>query len=136
MRFWRDDPFEVAKLYLQVSPFPALNKDAASSPVSFEWYIGQQSWRASVNIWKDHSYYRHSFAPKGIDGRDNVLADAGWHCSFCFRTLAEFKLKMQGYSHSDRLGGKTELLDPQRIQKVICKGADIFGMLPEAYNVS
>lgn len=43
---------------------------------------------------------------------------------------------MKGYSHSDRLGGKNELLDPQRIQKIICEGTDIFGMLPEAYNVS
>ncbi len=27
------------------------------------------------------------------------------------------------------------LLDPQRIQDTICRGKDIFGMLPEAFNV-
>ena len=27
------------------------------------------------------------------------------------------------------------LLDPRRIQNTICRGKDIFGMLPEAYSV-
>lgn len=43
---------------------------------------------------------------------------------------------MKGYSHSDRLAGRTELLEPDYIQDTICKGKDIFGMLPEAYKVS
>ncbi|KAH8835041.1 glycosyltransferase family 17 protein [Flagelloscypha sp. PMI_526] len=101
---------------------------------SFEWYIGQQSWRASVNIWKPDSYYRHSMTNSKVVGWNNVLADAGWHCSFCFRTVDEYVLKMQGYSHSDRLAGNANLLERERIQKVICEGKDIFGMLPEAYN--
>lgn len=42
---------------------------------------------------------------------------------------------MRGFSHSDRIGGRINLLDPARIQDVICKGKDIFGMLPEAYSV-
>jgi beta-1,4-mannosyl-glycoprotein beta-1,4-N-acetylglucosaminyltransferase len=42
---------------------------------------------------------------------------------------------MQAYSHSDRLGDHPEkLLRPERIQQVICKGVDIFDMLPEAYT--
>lgn len=32
-----------------------------------------------------------------------VLADAGWHCSFCFRYIGEFQMKMLGYSHADRV---------------------------------
>ncbi|PPQ66306.1 hypothetical protein CVT24_007303 [Panaeolus cyanescens] len=95
---------------------------------SFEWYLGLNSWRASASIWNDDSVYRHSKAV------DVMLADAGWHCSFCFRTIPEYALKMKGYSHADRIAGRINLLDPKRIQDTICKGTDIFGMLPEAYD--
>jgi len=44
-------------------------------------------------------------------------------------------MKMKGFSHSDRIGGNMALLEPERIQDTICKGKDIFGMLPEAYSV-
>ncbi|KAI0339526.1 glycosyltransferase family 17 protein [Trametopsis cervina] len=95
---------------------------------SFEWYLGPTSWRASVHLWDSSSFYRHS------QSGNTVLADSGWHCSFCFRTIHEYVVKMRGYSHSDRIGGDLSLLDPARIQKIICQGKDIFGMLPEAYS--
>ncbi|KAF9012469.1 glycosyltransferase family 17 protein [Cyathus striatus] len=95
---------------------------------SFEWYLGPSSWRASAQLWTPTSYYRHSQSTEAI------LADAGWHCSYCFRTIPEYIVKMKGFSHADRIGGRIDLLDPQRIQKTICKGKDIFGMLPEAYS--
>jgi beta-1,4-mannosyl-glycoprotein beta-1,4-N-acetylglucosaminyltransferase len=115
---------------------------------SFEWPIGWGSWRAQVHEWGrgGGTYYRHSMAS------DRALADAGWHCSYCFRRLADFSGKMQGacalsrvltvrlresagFSHADRLNGDSSLLLPQRIQQVICDGKDIFNMLPEAYSV-
>lgn len=65
-----------------------------------------------------------------------MLADSGWHCSYCFRTIPEYIVKMKGFSHADRIGGRLDLLEPQRIQETICRGKDIFGMLPEAYSVS
>lgn len=41
-----------------------------------------------------------------------------------------------GFSHADRLGSSAaELLDLQRIQRVICGGEDMFGMWREAYRV-
>jgi beta-1,4-mannosyl-glycoprotein beta-1,4-N-acetylglucosaminyltransferase len=95
---------------------------------SYEWYTGPRSWRSSVQLWSKDAFYRHS------KYTDDVLADAGWHCSFCFRTLPEYVVKMRGFSHSDRIGGNEKLLDPTRIQQTICKGKDIFGMLPEAYK--
>ncbi|KAJ3879024.1 glycosyltransferase family 17 protein [Lentinula edodes] len=95
---------------------------------SFEWLLGLNSWRASLQVWNPKSYYRHS------KSSENVLADSGWHCSFCFRDLSEFVQKMRGYSHSDRLGGRTEYLEVERIQQTICRGKDLFGMLPEAYS--
>ncbi|KAJ7496983.1 glycosyltransferase family 17 protein [Mycena latifolia] len=95
---------------------------------SFEWFVGFTSWRASVHRWDQNSFYRHS------QSSDTMLADAGWHCSYCFRTIPEYVTKMKGFSHADRIGGRLDLLDPKRIQDTICRGKDIFGMLPEAYN--
>ena len=31
-----------------------------------------------------------------------ILSDAGWHCTWCFRTLEQFTFKMKGYVHFDR----------------------------------
>jgi len=95
---------------------------------SFEWYIGLTSWRASAQIWRENSYYRHS------KSGERILADAGWHCSYCFKTIPEYAIKMKGFSHADRIAGRVDLLDPKRIQDTICRGKDIFGMLPEAYS--
>ena len=97
---------------------------------SFEWYLGYSSWRASAHIWNPESYYRHS------KSTELILSDAGWHCSYCFRSIPEYVMKMKGFSHADRIGGRINLLDPKRIQDTICRGRDIFGMLPEAYSVS
>ncbi|KAK0461052.1 glycosyltransferase family 17 protein [Desarmillaria tabescens] len=95
---------------------------------SFEWFLGFNSWRASVNLWMPSTYYSHR------KSGDVMLADSGWHCSYCFRTIPEYVTKMTGFSHHDRIGGQLSLLDPQRIQDTICKGKDIFGMLPEAFS--
>ncbi|TFK48439.1 glycosyltransferase family 17 protein [Heliocybe sulcata] len=96
---------------------------------SFEWSAGKLSWRAQVHLWKDGegAGYGHSQVA------DHMLADSGWHCTFCFRTIGEFVTKMRGYSHADRVTDPS-LLDPRRIQDIICAGDDIFGMLPEAYR--
>jgi beta-1,4-mannosyl-glycoprotein beta-1,4-N-acetylglucosaminyltransferase len=95
---------------------------------SFEWQLDMSSWRASVHLWRPNTFYRHS------KSGNRMLADSGWHCSYCFRTLPEYIVKMRGFSHSDRIGGNMKLLDPRRIQETICRGKDIFGMLPEAYS--
>lgn len=97
---------------------------------SFEWLLGFQSWRASVHLWGQDTFYRHSLSEEAA-----LLADSGWHCSYCFRQIEEFVIKMQGFSHYDRIGGRLELLEHKRIQDTICEGKDIFGMLPEAYTV-
>ena len=106
---------------------------------SFEWLLGvDASWRASAHAYplssdtreREEIQYRHSMVS------EVALSDAGWHCSFCFRTLGEYTAKMLGYSHSDRIGGDLSLLEEEHIQEAVCRGEDVFGMLPEAYNVS
>ncbi|KAL3649804.1 hypothetical protein CASFOL_006207 [Castilleja foliolosa] len=95
---------------------------------SFEFLVDNNSWRASVHVYQAgktrYAHYRQS---------DYILADAGWHCSFCFRRINEFIFKMKAYSHVDRVRF-SHFLNPKRVQRVICKGADLFDMLPEEYT--
>lgn len=94
---------------------------------SFEFPVDYSSWRATIHIYNPWTQYRHSRQT------DLILSDAGWHCSFCFRYLHDFVLKMTGYSHADRVKRK-EYLQYSRIQKIICKGDDLYDMLPEEYS--
>ncbi|XP_020208279.1 uncharacterized protein LOC109793227 [Cajanus cajan] len=95
---------------------------------SFEFRVDDKSWRASIHRYQSgktrYAHYRQS---------DDMLADAGWHCSFCFRRISDFIFKMKAYSHYDRVRF-SHYLNPERIQKVICKGGDLFDMLPEEYT--
>ena len=68
-----------------------------------------------------YSHQRHS---------DTILEDAGWHCSFCFRYLADFRTKMLGFSHFDRVTRPGQQLLDDEIQRKICDGRDLFDMFP------
>ncbi|XP_020235923.1 uncharacterized protein LOC109815579 isoform X3 [Cajanus cajan] len=95
---------------------------------SFEFRVDYKSWRASIHRYQTgktrYAHYRQS---------DDILADSGWHCSFCFRRISDFIFKMKAYSHYDRVRF-SHFLNPERIQRVICKGGDLFDMLPEEYT--
>ncbi|GFQ02112.1 beta-1 4-mannosyl-glycoprotein 4-beta-n-acetylglucosaminyltransferase [Phtheirospermum japonicum] len=107
---------------------PILHLHLKNYLYSFEFLVDNNSWRASVHIYRAgktrYAHYRQS---------DDILADAGWHCSFCFRRISEFIFKMKAYSHVDRVRF-SHFLNPKRVQRVICKGADLFDMLPEEYT--
>ncbi|KAG0475487.1 hypothetical protein HPP92_015173 [Vanilla planifolia] len=94
---------------------------------SFEFPVDFSSWRATANVYRTGISYRHSRRS------DLILADAGWHCSFCFRRIEDFVFKMLAYSHADRVRLQS-FLDRSRIQRIICEGADLFDMLPEEYS--
>ncbi|KAL9667257.1 hypothetical protein QQ045_001608 [Rhodiola kirilowii] len=95
---------------------------------SYEFYQDSSSWRASI-----HRYLKGKTRYAHYSQSDLLLADSGWHCSFCFRRISEFIFKMKAYSHSDRIRFP-HFLNPKRIQDVICQGADLFDMLPEEYT--
>ncbi|BBN13798.1 beta-1,4-mannosyl-glycoprotein beta-1,4-N-acetylglucosaminyltransferase [Marchantia polymorpha subsp. ruderalis] len=95
---------------------------------SFEFPVDYSSWRASVHIFDPETTgYTHKRRS------DFMLADSGWHCSFCFRHLSDIQFKMLAYSHADRVRHQF-FLDPARIQAIICEGRDLFDMLPEEYT--
>ncbi|GJJ77997.1 beta-1,4-mannosyl-glycoprotein beta-1,4-N-acetylglucosaminyltransferase [Entomortierella parvispora] len=96
---------------------------------SFEFPVQNNGiWETGVIKWKrGTSRYLHSQIS------NILLSDAGWHCSFCFRTIKDFQFKMQAYSHADRVR-YTSLMKAHHIQRTICEGRDLFGMFPEAYS--
>ncbi|CAL5057361.1 unnamed protein product [Urochloa decumbens] len=95
---------------------------------SFQFLLDDKSWRASVHRYRaGKTRYAH------FRQTDALLADSGWHCSFCFRYINDFVFKMKAYSHVDRIRFKY-FLNPKRIQHVICEGADLFDMIPEEYT--
>ncbi|KAK5829280.1 glycosyltransferase family 17-domain-containing protein [Linnemannia elongata] len=82
----------------------------------------------SIQRWpKDGLWYTRQQASSFL------LANAGWHCSFCFRYIKDFQFKMKAYSHADRLRYKY-MMEETYLQDAICNGADLFGMFPEAYT--
>ncbi|KAK1627709.1 hypothetical protein QYE76_002024 [Lolium multiflorum] len=106
---------------------PVMHLELENYMYSFEFPVDHSSWRATAHLFNERTGYRHSRQS------DLILADAGWHCSFCFREIREFAFKMKAYSHADRVR-RESFLDPARIQRVICSGDDLFDMLPEEYT--
>ncbi|XP_010485393.1 PREDICTED: uncharacterized protein LOC104763729 [Camelina sativa] len=107
---------------------PILHLQLRNYLYSYEYYVDSKSWRASVHLYKPgktrYAHFRQS---------NNLLTDSGWHCSFCFRHINDFVFKMKAYSHTDRVRF-LHYLNPRRIQDVICKGTDLFDMLPEEHT--
>lgn len=106
---------------------PVLHLELRNYMYSFEFPVDYSSWRATIQVYGPRTTYRHSRQS------DLILSDAGWHCSFCFRKPEEFVFKMTAYSHADRVRSK-DFLSHSRIQEIICKGDDLFDMLPEEYS--
>ncbi|MCO5613061.1 hypothetical protein L7F22_067335 [Adiantum nelumboides] len=107
---------------------PILHLQMNNYLYSFEFFVDKASWRAAVVTFRHGSaFYNH------MRKADVIFPDSGWHCSFCFRHIRDFAHKMQGYSHADRVRDPS-FLRHERIQEIICKGNDIFDMLPEEYS--
>ncbi|KLO20181.1 glycosyl transferase [Schizopora paradoxa] len=105
---------------------------------SFEWPVaGGWSWRAQVHSWDNEDTGEDEFrVEKRKSGftldmiSDNVLADAGWHCTNCYRKPEDLITKLR-----DQLGHKAiASLTPDGVQDVFCEGKDLFNILPEAYS--
>ncbi|KAI3713246.1 hypothetical protein L1987_71820 [Smallanthus sonchifolius] len=109
-------------------PPPIVHLNLNNYLYSFEFHVDHSSWRASV-----HQYQKGKTRYAHYRQTDYLLAESGWHCSFCFRKITDFVFKMKAYSHTDRVRF-SHFLDPKRIQDVICNGDDLYDMLPEEYT--
>lgn len=107
---------------------------------SFEWATDARSWRAQIHSWSRANDTATTPPGPGYTHAQNsnvMLAASGWHCSYCFRTLSEFRTKMLSASHVERLlhrPNRASLTLSSTIQSKICRGEDLYGMLPEAYS--
>lgn len=106
---------------------PVMHLELRHYMYSFEFPVDYSSWRATSHIYGPYTHYQHARQT------DLIFSDAGWHCSFCFRRIQDFVFKMTAYSHADRVR-RRDFLDGSRIQKRICRGDDLFDMLPEEYT--
>jgi len=100
---------------------------------SFEFSVKElplYSTLGQVKTWWSGATYNHTRSAEA----QRILLQAGWHCSFCFRKIAEFQFKMAAFSHADRLLYPEKMLNPSYIQDRLCSGKEIFGMFPEAYT--
>ena len=129
---------------------------------SFEFPVQDDGyWRPKAVRWGGPgSSYNHA------KGGDIILANAGWHCSWCFRYIEDIQFKMTVRPNSNLFASKSThfsvsiknprshtfsytqgyshndrlkgqyQLDPARINKHTCDGSDIFDMYPVCLNIS
>ncbi|KAI9019895.1 glycosyltransferase family 17-domain-containing protein [Hyaloraphidium curvatum] len=93
-----------------------------------------ENWNANIQPYR--SYYE-SPPVRFHANSEWIAARAGWHCSFCLRTLAGVEEKLRGYSHFDRLGSgarRRRLLDRREMQRALCSGRNLFGFVPEEWD--
>ncbi|KAJ3130530.1 hypothetical protein HK098_000095 [Nowakowskiella sp. JEL0407] len=88
-----------------------------------------ENWQANVKIFQNEPKTKVTHFSKLSDF---LLADSGWHCSFCLRNISDVVAKVHGYSHADR--AKMVRFDKKWIQDRLCDGDNMFGMLPEEWT--
>lgn len=59
---------------------------------SFEWPTGLWNWRSKVVVWDEDVAARFGQEDVG----DDILADAGWNCVYCYRKPEELIAKVEG----------------------------------------
>ncbi|KAL5519436.1 hypothetical protein ACEPAH_1119 [Sanghuangporus vaninii] len=135
MRLLRDCKFP-SPLHLQMRKF-LYSFEWPSPPVGSGW----DSWRAQVHVWdvgtrlealgrgEARLARRHTeYSRERVS--EFALADAGWHCTYCYKNLEDIIAKMQ-----DDHGAEAASVTPEGLQEAICEGKDLFNNLPEAYTV-
>lgn len=65
-------------------------------------------------------------------GSDGNLYNAGWHCSYCFPTVAELVTKIKSFSHSEL--DREEFTDEAKIVERVRAGADMFDRPEEQFD--
>ena len=73
----------------------------------FSWPVGWDSWRAQAHVWDigttlqllgggEAKIVRRRTGYSHEQVSQKALADAGWHCSYCYRDVEDVLAKMQG----------------------------------------
>ncbi|KAF4704975.1 hypothetical protein FOZ63_019738, partial [Perkinsus olseni] len=119
-------------------PWPEGNKriqlDLRNHLYAFSLTYRERTRAASVNRYDPAVPVDSSFT-HGPAGSEVVMADAGWHCSWCLQSLSQFKAKALGYSHQDRFLHRKIATSSTEFQRRICQRLPtVDGFIPEAYE--
>lgn len=87
-------------------------------PNSLRQNLLDEGWAplAALRRWRDHG----------------TLANAGWHCSSCFATVAEMQTKLHSFSHQEL--DTEENRDKKVILSRVREGKDLFGREDQVYD--
>jgi beta-1,4-mannosyl-glycoprotein beta-1,4-N-acetylglucosaminyltransferase len=69
---------------------------------------------------------------RGSSSRGANIYNAGWHCSYCFSTVAEMATKINSFSHAEL--NKDEFKDPDKIVGRVRLGKDMFDREEEHFD--
>lgn len=126
---------EVVQLYRECEGQPALlNLKMDYYLYSFEFKQRESTDKTAIRMY-DPSATEVDWLSHHKRQGSTVLVDAGWHCSWCFRTLDEYVFKMYSFAHADRRDDPT-YEDKSEIQRRICRGDNLFDLWPESYQFS
>ena len=64
----------------------------------------------------------------------HTFAQAGWHCSCCFPTLAMIRNKLGSYGHDD-ITRDPALYTKEHIVRVVRAGSDLYDRADQVYNL-
>ncbi|KAF4724409.1 hypothetical protein FOZ63_029298 [Perkinsus olseni] len=129
---------DVLRILSSCGPWPEGNKrvqlDLRNHLYAFSLTYRERTRAASVNRYDPAVPVDSSFT-HGPAGSEVVMADAGWHCSWCLQSLSQFKAKALGYSHQDRFLHRKIATSSTELQRRICQRLPtVDGFIPEAYE--
>jgi beta-1,4-mannosyl-glycoprotein beta-1,4-N-acetylglucosaminyltransferase len=95
---------------------------------SFQWrHVGEDWHHPQATFYQG---LNRTLKPEDLRMSHNGVAwdlrNAGWHCSWCFSTVAEMIHKIESWSHADE-SAEPQLKDPSEIARRIRNGLDILG---------
>ena len=85
---------------------------------NFRYVSTAVKWRTDVHIFDGNS----SKLKRGV--HKSLLTARGWHCSWCFRRVADYQRKFRSFSHTEEL--TADALTPSFIRNVACTGGELF----------
>ena len=94
---------------------------------SFQWLCpeGHSEWGHPDVTFFDG--FEETVLPQDLRSGPGTVSEvysAGWHCSYCFRTLAEIVSKIQSFSHQEM--NTPDFTDPRKILERVRTGRDMF----------
>ena len=72
--------------------------------------------------------YPKPFDVRNAEANEILFTDAGWHCSYCFPELAQFRNKMRSFSHTEL--NLPKFLTQENIVRSIHSGVAFFSHVP------